>query len=143
MKYLIVFIVFLGLFSCHKQDFTPNPPNPPVDIITDSTLVDSTLTLAGQKWVITKILLTDLSYENRTDTLYFIDNINYTFNDYPSTYDLDANSYNFKLTLNNTQWGHLIGTVYDYNISSGMISGSIFNDYMITSNTYKIWMHRI
>lgn len=142
MKHLIIFTIFLTFFSCKKEDFTPSPPNTPVDIITDSTLVDSTLTLSGQKWVVTKILLTDLISENRQDTLEFENNSNYTYNNIFSLYDLDVNSYTYKLTLYNTPWGHLVGTLYEYNLTSGVVVGSVFVDYYNPSNQYKIWMTR-
>ncbi len=142
MRNLIIFTFLLTLFSCKKEEFIPNPPNPPVDIITDSNLVDTTLTLAGQKWVITKILLTDLISENRQDTLDFENNSDYTYNNIPSLYDLDVNPYTYKLTLYNTPWGHLVGTLYEYNLTSGVVSGSVFVDYYNSSNQYKIWMTR-
>ena len=142
MKNTILLLLALMLFSCKKEDFTPNPPNPPVPIITDSTLVDSTLSLAGQKWVVTKILLTDLVSENRQDTLDFENNSDYTYNNIPSLYDLDVNPYTYKLTLYNTPWGHLVGTLYEYNLTSGVVSGSVFVDYYNSSNQYKIWMTR-
>jgi hypothetical protein len=143
MRNLIIFTFLLTLFSCKKEEFTPNPPNPPVDIITDSNLVDTTLTLAGQKWVITKISLPDVIMpENCQDTLDFENNSDYTYNNIPSLYDLDVNPYNYKLTLYNTPWGHLVGTLYEYNLTSGVVVGSFFVDYYNPSIQYKIWMTR-
>ena len=142
MKNTILLLLTLLLFSCKKEEFTPNPPSYGTPFGLDSVMVDSTLSMAGQKWVVTKILLTDLVSENRQDTLDFIDNSNYTYTNIPSLYDLDVNPYTYKLTLYNTPWGHLVGTLYEYNLTSGVVSGSVFVDYYNSSNQYKIWMTR-
>ncbi len=133
----------LTLFSCNKEEFTPNPPNPPVDIITDSTLVDSTTTFKGETWVITQVLNTNFSQEFRSDTLVFLTENSYTFNGFNSTYHLYTNSFGYTLTLNNTVWGYISGTVYDYNLTEGIIENCQFKNYFTNENSIRIWMYRI
>lgn len=143
MKQLLIFLSILLMFSCKKETITPNPPNPPVDIITDSTLVDSTTTFKGETWVITQVLNTNFSQEFRSDTLVFLTENSYTFNGSNSIYHLYTNSFGYTLTLNNTVWGHISGTVYDYNLTEGIIDNCQFKNYFTNENSVKIWMHRI
>ena len=143
MKQLLIFLSILLMFSCKKEDFTPNPPNPPVDIITDSTLIDSTTTLKGETWIITKVLNTNFSQEFRSDTLVFLTENTYTFNGSHSTYHLYTNPFGYTLTLNNTVWGYISGTIYDYNLTGGVIDNCQFKNYFTNENSVKIWMYRI
>ena len=77
LKLLIGFALSAVLLtSCYKEDIKPQQPLSPQPIITDSTLVDTTLSLAGQTWVIKKVLNTDFDDDLRSDTLIFIDVIN-------------------------------------------------------------------
>jgi len=81
MKSFVVFLLSnILLTSCIKEDIKPQQPLGPQPIITDTILVDSTLTLAGQTWVIKKVLNTDFDDDLRSDTLIFIDVDDYTFN---------------------------------------------------------------
>ena len=82
MKYILSTILMLSVMSCVKQEPKPQQPNSPVPIITNPTLVDSTLSLAGQTWVVTKVLVTGMMSENRSDTLVFINSEDYKFNGY-------------------------------------------------------------
>ena len=69
MKYLSFLIILIT--SCVKEDITPQQPLSPQRIITDTTSVDSTVSLKGQTWVITKILNTSFNQELRSDTKWF------------------------------------------------------------------------
>lgn len=80
MKLFVGILTLIMLGSCVKQEIVPQEPIAPQPIITNPTLVDSTLSFAGQTWVVTKVLNTDMVYENRSDTLVFIDADDYTFN---------------------------------------------------------------
>ena len=72
MKYLSFLIILISLItSCVKEDVTPQQPLNPQPIITDTTSVDSTVSLKGQTWVITKILNTSFNQELRSDTKWF------------------------------------------------------------------------
>ena len=133
----------LFLSSCVKQEPKPQQPNPPTPIITNPTLVDSTLSLAGQTWVITKVLNTDMVYENRSDTLVFIDSDDYKFNGYPSKYNLGVTPTTYKLSLYDTAWGNIGGSLFNYNIVSGKVDGLDFYDIFNSSRKVKLWITKI
>lgn len=133
----------LFLSSCSKQELVPQEPITPQPIITNPTLVDSTLSLAGQTWVITKVLNTDMTYEDRSDTLVFINTSDYTFNGYPSKYNLGLTPTTYKLSLYDTAWGNIGGSLFNYNIVSGKVDGLDFYDIFNTSRKVKLWMVKI
>jgi len=143
MKYILIFFSFFLIFSCKKQNFTPNPPNPPVNLITDSLLVDSIVTLKNQTWVITQVLNTNFNQEFRSDTLVFLTENSYLFNNNQSTYHLYTNNFGYTLVLNNTVWGHISGFIYDYNLTQGVISNCQFKNYFTNENSVKIWMEKL
>ena len=138
---ILMSVVFLT--SCIKQDIVPQEPITPQPIITNPTLVDSTLSLAGQTWVITKVLNTDMVYENRSDTLVFIDSDDYKFNGYPSKYNLGVTPTTYKLSLYDTTWGNIGGSIFNYNIVSGKVDGLDFYDIFNTSRKVKLWMTKL
>ncbi len=133
----------LFLSSCSKQELVPQEPITPQPIITNPTLVDSTLSLAGQTWVITKVLNTDMMYEDRSDTLVFINTSDYTFNGYPSKYNLGVTPTTYKLSLYDTAWGNIGGSLFNYNIVSGKVDGLDFFDIFNSSRKVKLWMVRL
>ena len=139
----MLFILTLVAMSCVKQDLKPQLPLEPQPIFTDSTLVDSTLTIKGETWVITKIMYTDYHYENRSDTLFFIDKERYTFNGDQSLYDLDLTSTYYILTFYDTNWGHLTGKVYLFQIDNGQLDGVLFTDYLDNTKKYRLWLKRL
>lgn len=141
MKYFSLLIVlFLLITSCVKEDIKPQQPLGPQPIITDTTFVDSTVTLKNSTWVIFKVLNTSFNQEVRSDTLVFLTNNTYSFNGFQSTYSLYPSNVGFTLTLNNTPWGHISGTVYEYNLSQGLIENCQFKNYFTNQNSVKIWM---
>ena len=128
--------------SCIKEDLTPQEPLSPQPIVTDTNSVDSTVSLKGQTWVITKILNTNFDQELRSDTLVFISNVVYSFNGAQSTYNLYPSQFAYTLTLNNTPWGHISGLVYDYNLTQGILENCQFKNYFTNQNSVRIWMER-
>ena len=143
MKYIaILTLLVLFVTSCIKEDVTPQQPLPPQPIITDTTIVDSTISLKNTTWVITKILNTSFNQELRSDTLVFISNNVYSFNGVQSTYNLYSNAFGYTLTLNNTPWGHISGTIYDYNLTQGLIENCQFKNYFTGQNSVRIWMEK-
>lgn len=143
MKNLFLFILAsLLITSCVKEDIKPQQPLSPQPIITDTTFVDGTVTLKNSTWVIFKVLNTNFNQEVRSDTLVFLTNNTYTFNGFQSTYHLYPNNLGFSLTLNNTPWGYLSGTVYEYNLTQGLIENCQFKNYFTNQNSVKIWMVR-
>ena len=143
MKYITsLFLLVLLISSCVKEDVTPQQPLPPQPIITDTTSVDSTISLKNTTWVITKILNTSFNQELRSDTLVFISNNVYSFNGVQSTYNLYSNDFGYSLTLNNTPWGHISGIIYDYNLTQGLIENCQFKNYFTGQNSVRIWMEK-
>ena len=141
--FVSILMSVLFLSSCVKQEPKPQQPNPSTPIITNPTLVDSTLSLAGQTWVITKVLNTDMVYENRSDTLVFVDSDDYKFNGYPSKYNLGVTPTTYKLSLYDTAWGNIGGSLFNYNIVSGKVDGLDFYDIFNSSRKVKLWMTKI
>ena len=143
MKKIFLFIFGLVLISsCQKEDIKPQEPIPPQPIITDTTLVDTTVSLKNTVWVINKVLNTNMNEELRYDTLVFLTHNTYSFNGVQSTYHLYLNNFGYTLVLNNTVWGHLSGVIYDYNISQGVIENCQFKSYFTNQNIVKIWMYK-
>jgi hypothetical protein len=143
MRYFILSILSLVLLSCKKVELKPQEPLAPQPIITDTTFVDSTVSLKNTTWVITKVLNTDMNEDFRSDTLVFISNNVYSFNGVQSTYNLYPNNTGFTLTLNNTVWGHISGNVFDFNLTQGVIENSQFNNYFTGQNVVKVWMYKV
>jgi hypothetical protein len=141
MKHLSLFItLYLLVTSCVKEDIQPQQPLDPQPIITDTTFVDSPVTLKNSIWVIFKVLNTSFNQELRSDTLVFLTNNTYTFNGFQSTYSLYPSNVGFTLTLNNTPWGYISGTVFEYNLSQGIVENCQFKNYFTNQNSVKIWM---
>ena len=143
MKKLILFIIGLVLLSCKKVEVKPQQPLDSQPIITHTTFVDTTITLKNTTWVITKVLNTNMDEDPRSDTLVFLTHNTYSFNGVQSTYNFYPNNLNYTLTLNNTPWGHISGSIYDYNITQGEIINCQFNNYFTTQNVIKVWMIKI
>lgn len=141
MKYVFYFIL-LVLYSCKKVEIKPQQPLEPQPIITDTTNFDSTTSLVGQIWVITKVLNTNFDEEFRNDTLVFISNNTYKFNQTQSTYSFYFSTYDYTLTLNNTPWGFISGKISPYNIINGNIPNCQFRDYFTGNLSVKVWMEK-
>ena len=142
MKYFILLILTFSFLSCKKVEIKPQEPLGPQPIITDTTFVDSTVSLKNTTWVIKKVLNTNFDQEFRSDTIVFLTNNIYTFNGNQSTYNFYPNNLNYTLTLNNTPWGHISGGIYEYNITQGEIINCQFNNYFTGQNVLKIWMYK-
>lgn len=140
IQYIILFMLFLA--SCIKREFKPQQPLAPQPIITDSTFIDSTVSLKNTTWVIKKVLNTQMDDEARSDTLKFITNTIYSFNGVQATYSIYSTPSGYKLNLNNTEWGHICGNLVDYNLTSGRIENRQFNDIFTNEFVVKIWMYK-
>ena len=137
-----LFCLVLLSSSCYKEEIKPQEPLAPQPIITDTTFVDTTVSLKNTVWVITKVLNTNFDEEVRTDTLVFLTNNTYSFNGVQSTYSLYPNNLNYTLTLNNTPWGHISGGVFEYNLTQGEILNCQFRNYFTGQNVIKVWMYK-
>lgn len=140
---LIVSIVLLS--SCHKQTIDPNPPNSPIPLPADTTGLDTAVALTQQNWILTAYKMGEFGpIINRTDTICFITNTLYTFNNYQSTYSFFPVMSSYNLTLNGTFLGNISGNVYDYNFLSGQVDGNKFTD--ITpggpGTVYYLWLYK-
>ena len=145
MKYfLIILLVIFGLSSCYKE--TINPPNPPEPIPTDSTQIDSAYNLVGQIWVINPYRVGEFgNLIPLSDTIEFVDLNTYTYNGIEGPYSFYPTASAFNLTLNFTPFGNLSGTIYQGNLTMGVMNGLKFTDITMGSGNgtnYYFWMTR-
>ena len=144
-----IFILFILIFmSCKKQEFKSNPPLAPVPINKDTTIaIDNSVSFKGETWILTSYKIGDYSTPIvRNDTLMFINNKTYSFNKQISSYNLYPTLSTYTLTLNGTFLGDLSGSIYEYNIKSGIIEGLKFKDITLggnPNNFYFLWLKKI
>ncbi len=138
----------VGLISCEKQVIEPGTIEPPV--ITNPTPQDSSYSLAGQTWVITRYRTGEMALPidmNPVDTIKFITKSKYTYNSMdPQNYSFYSVGSVYSLTLNYTVFGYLTGTVNKVNLEMGVIIGGKFTDISIGVNnppSYYLWMEKI
>jgi hypothetical protein len=143
MKLFVSILALVGLISCVKQEIKPQKPTMGEPIITNPTFDDTTVSLKNTTWVITKVLNTDMDEDFRSDTLVFTSNDVYNFNGVESTYYFYFSNVGFTLTLNNTAWGHISGSVVEYNLIQGSIENCQFKNYITGQNVVKVWMYKI
>jgi hypothetical protein len=149
MKRILFFLVLMvGLISCEKQVIEPGTIEPPV--ITNPTPQDSSYSLAGQTWVITRYRTGEMALPidmNPVDTIKFITKSKYTYNSMdPQNYSFYSVGSVYSLTLNYTVFGYLTGTVNKVNLEMGVIIGGKFTDISIGVNnppSYYLWMEKI
>lgn len=132
--------------ACQKETIDPNPPNPPSPIPGDTTMVDSVYSLKNQTWVIDAYKIQEFGAITAVnDTVHFTSNNQYLYNNQQSTYSFYPIMSSYNLTLNGTFLGNISGSVYDYNLMNGTITGLKFNDITLggSGQYYYIWMHKI
>jgi hypothetical protein len=150
VKKLIILLVVL-LVSCTIQPPYEGPINntgpiiitpPPGNggVITGESLV-------GQTWHIFYYRVGPIgSVMTTNDTLVFLTSSTYKFNGYQSTYHLTPTGSGYNLSLYETPWGNLSGSILSNNITQGQILGTKFVDISTgSSNTteYYLWMNKI
>jgi hypothetical protein len=151
MRFLYILFIVMVVISCEKEVAEPIKPLPPKPIYTDTTTLDSINNLSnplkGQTWVITGIRIGDIgNMMTINDTLVFLTGNVYSFNGNNENYSLYSTGSAYRLTLNNTPWGNISGTLYDNSIRYGQVIGLKFVDITIgSSNTtnYYLWMNKI
>jgi hypothetical protein len=147
MKMIVFTFVLIATYACQKDTYPANPPNPPVPYNGDTTVLDTAINLIGQSWVITEYRIGELGNMIQiSDTINFIDQQNYTYGQIQSSYNFYTVSSSYCLTLNDTPWGNISGSIYTYNLQQGIISGLKFQDITTGSSNgsfYYLWMQRI
>jgi hypothetical protein len=149
MKRILFFLMLVvGFVSCEKQVIEPGTIEPPV--ITNPTPQDSSYSLAGQTWIITRYRIGEMGLPvdmNPVDTIKFITKSKYTYNSMdPQNYSFYSVGTVYSLTLNYTVFGYLAGTVNKVNLEMGVIIGGKFSDNSIGVNnppSYYLWMEKI
>jgi hypothetical protein len=132
--------------SCQKETIDPNPPNPPSPIPVDTSGIDSSISLQQQTWVLDAYKIQEFgSITPVGDTLHFLTTTQYQYNGQASTYSFYPVSSSYNLTLNGTFLGNISGTIYEYNLSNGLVTGIKFNDITPggSQQYYYLWMHKI
>lgn len=144
------FILFLSfcLFSCTVPENMEGPISNtgPILINGNNSNVTSN-NLVGQTWRINHYRVGDLGQMIATsDILQFTSNTSYKFNGNTSTYSLTITGTGYNLTLNETPWGNLSGSILSNNITSGNIHGIPFTNIATgSSNTtrYFLWIVKL
>ena len=150
MKKLILLLGLL-LGSCTLQPPYEGPINNtgPIIIVPPpgNGGVITTQSLVGQTWRIFYYRVGPMGQVMTTnDTLIFLTSSTYTFNGYQSTYYLTLTGSGYNLSLYETPWGNLSGSILSNNITNGTILGTKFVDISTgSSNTteYYLWMNKI
>jgi hypothetical protein len=150
MKKLLLLFV-LSLVSCTLQPPYEGPINNTGPIIITPPPgnggIITTQSLVGQTWKIFYYRVGPMgTVMSANDTLIFLTSSTYTFNGYQSTYYLTSTGSGYNLSLYETPWGNLSGSILSNNITQGQILGTKFVDISTgSSNTteYYLWMNKI
>ncbi len=140
MKKLILLLCFV-LTSC----YVPEVHEGPIDNTGDIIIVPPGL--VGQTWRIFYYRVGPMGQVmTANDTLIFLTSSTYTYNGYQTTYHLTSTGSGYNLSLYETPWGNLSGSILSNNITQGQILGTKFVDISTgSSNTteYYLWMNKL
>ena len=146
----VVYLLFLLLVSCYIPEEREGPIDNtgPIVIITPPSSGSTTSqNLIGQTWRIFYYRVGPMGQVMATNaTLQFLTATTYKYNGYQSTYYLYPTGSGYNLSLYETPWGNLSGSILSNNITNGTILGTKFIDISVgSSNTteYYLWMNRI
>jgi hypothetical protein len=146
----LILLLCLVLTSCYVPEVQEGPidnTGPIVIISPGNGGVITTQNLVGQTWRIFYYRVGPTSQVMSTnDTLVFLTSSTYTFNGYQSTYYLTPTGSGYNLSLYETPWGNLSGSILSNNITNGTILGTKFVDISTgSSNTteYYLWMNKL
>lgn len=142
------YLLFLFFVSCTVPENMEGPISNTGPILTNGNNSNITSNnLVGQTWRINYYRVGDLGQIIATsDILQFTSNTSYKFNGNTSTYSLTITGTGYNLTLNETPWGNLSGSILSNNISSGNIPGIPFTNIATgSSNTirYFLWIVKL
>jgi hypothetical protein len=148
IKYLLLLLL---LSSCTLPQYAEGPINNTEPIIITPPLPPNggttSQSLVGQTWKITHYRVGEMGQMISTnETLIFLTNTTYKFNGYVSTYSLYPTGSGYNLTLNETLWGNLSGSILTNNIVSGNIPGIPFTNIAsgsANSVKYYLWIVKI
>jgi hypothetical protein len=145
MKKYLLFLLFV---SCTVPENMEGPISNTGPILTNGNNVTVTSNnLVGQTWKITNYRVGELGQMIATsDMLQFTTNTSYKFNGLAATYSLYVTGSGYNLTLNETPWGNLSGSILTNNLTSGSIPGIPFTNIATgSSNTtkYYLWMIKL
>jgi hypothetical protein len=145
MKKYLLFLLFV---SCTVPESMEGPINNTGQILTNGN--NSTVTssnLVGQTWRINYYRVGELGQMIATsDILQFTSNTSYKFNGNTSIYSLTITGSGYNLTLNETPWGNLSGSILSNNITSGNIPGIPFTNIASGSSNntqYFLWIVKL
>ena len=147
-KYLIILFSFF-VFSCEIPVQSEGPISNTGPILTNGNNNSpvSSSNLTGQTWKINFYRVGELGQMIATsDILEFMTNSTYKFNGYSSTYSLIVTGSGYNLTLNETSWGNLSGSILTNNIVSGNIPGLPFTNIATGSSNntiYYLWIVKL
>jgi hypothetical protein len=142
------YLLFLLFASCSVPENMEGPISNAGPILTNGNNSNITSNnLVGQTWRINHYRVGDLGQMIATnDILQFTSNTLYKFNGNTSTYSLKITGSGYNLTLNETPWGNLSGSILSNNISSGNIPGIPFTNIATGSSNntrYFLWIVKL
>jgi hypothetical protein len=142
------FFLLLLMTSCYLPESAEGPISNTRPILTNgNNSTVSTNNLVGQTWKITNYRVGEMGQMIATsDMLQFTSNTSYKFNGLAATYSLYVTGSGYNLTLNETPWGNLSGSILTNNLTSGSIPGIPFTNIASgSSNTtkYYLWMIKL
>jgi hypothetical protein len=144
---LLVSFIYLALSSCTPEAYEASgPPLPPTPINTDSIINPSVYSISGQTWVIERYRIGQIGEINLTsDTVVFNANGAMQFNDVDANYAFYPSASVYILTLYQTPWGMLSGSVNPFNLEVGEIHGLPFSNISVGGNGMQVylWMRRL
>jgi hypothetical protein len=142
------FFLLLLMTSCYLPESAEGPISNTGPILSNGNNSNVTSNnLVGQTWRINHYRVGDLGQMIATsDILQFISNTSYKFNGNTSTYSLTITGSGYNLTLNETLWGNLSGSILSNNITSGNIPGIPFTNIATGSSNntrYYLWIEKL
>lgn len=146
MKKYLFFILLI--ISCTVPESMEGPISNTGPILTNGNNSNvSSNNLIGQTWRINHYRVGELGQMIATsDILEFTSNTSYKFNGYSSTYSLTITGSGYNLTMNETLWGNLSGSILSSNIVNGNIPGIPFTNIAkgSSNNTrYYLWIVKL
>ena len=146
----LLYLTFLLLVSCYIPELHEGPIDNtgPIIIVTpNNSSANIPQNLIGQTWRLFYYRVGPMGQVMATnDTLQFLTASTYKYNGFQSIYHLYATGSGYTLSLYETPWGNLSGSILSNNLTNGTILGTKFVDISYgSSNTteYYLWMNKI